>query len=127
VSSWVSIIEVWWIAWADDPGRDGPTWPETGERVWSAPRTGAIDIPHVRFATARLRISALGAGESYAAWLATDGAMSLVFRLVRRSLEEMPCPMEDEFQAGAFIPDDLGSRPVAMDNSSDNPLATKGR
>lgn len=99
-----------------------PTSPETGERLLLALCRGHVLLPELGLSLSDLAVSLLGSGESYAAWLVTGGASSLVFRLARRRPEDMPCPMIDEFRAGRLIPDDMGSRPLAMDDSAANPL-----
>ena len=101
-----------------------PTAQEAGERLRAALRARDIPAPAPRLSLPDLEISLLGVGESYAAWLASDGATSLVFRLARRAPSDMACPMIDELRAGALIPDHLGSRPLAMNESSANPLGT---
>ena len=100
----------------------GPTAPATGDRLLVALREGSVALPHARLGLDALTVSALGAGESYAAWLVTDGTHSLVFRLPRRPPEEMPTPMADEVNAARFIPEGVGSRVVAVDEGSDNGL-----
>lgn len=99
-----------------------PILPEMGERLRAALDAGTLVVPEPGFVSRRLQVWALGAGESYAAWLATDTASSLVFRIARRPPEDMPCPMADELRAAALIPDEAGSRALAMDGSGDNPL-----
>jgi aminoglycoside phosphotransferase (APT) family kinase protein len=99
-----------------------PTAPEAGARILDAIRTGGVSLPGPGLSPSLVRVSPLGLGESYAAWLVTDGAASVVIRLARRRPEDMACPMIDEFRAGPLIPDGIGSRPLAMDDSADNPL-----
>lgn len=98
-----------------------PTRPEMGERLHDALRAGAIALPAPGLVTSDLRVSLLGTGESYAAWRAGDGATSLVFRLARRPVEDMPCPMADD-RAAAFVPDGIGSRALAVDDTGENAL-----
>ena len=81
-----------------------------------------MTVPRAGLVLDRLTVSALGSGESYAAWLVVDGTHSLVFRLPRRPPEEMPTPMADEFDAARFVPAEVGSRAVAMDAGGDNAL-----
>lgn len=101
-----------------------PADPRTGAHLLDALRSRAIALPDPSLRVDDATASLLGTGESYAAWLVTDGTASLVFRLARRRPEDMPCPMIDEFRAGSLIPDDIGSRPLAMDDLADNPLGT---
>ncbi|MFT3887380.1 MAG: aminoglycoside phosphotransferase family protein [Arachnia sp.] len=101
-----------------------PTDAGTGPLLLDALRSGAIAVPDPALRPDDARATLLGTGETYAAWLVTDGAASLVFRLARRRPADMPCPMADEFLAGPLIPEDIGSRPLAMDDSADNPLRT---
>ena len=100
----------------------GPTHPGVGQRLLAALQEGSVTAPGAGLDLGRLTVSALGTGESYAAWLVADGSQSLVFRLPRRPPEEMPTPMADEFDAAPFIPEDVGSRAVAMEAGSDNGL-----
>lgn len=103
-------------------GMTDPAQPAVGQRLLTALRQGRLTVPTVELATDQLIVSALGIGESYAAWLVTDGNQSLVFRLPRRPPQEMPTPMTDEYSAAPFIPADVGSRPIAMDASRENEL-----
>lgn len=98
--------------------------PAIGLQLLEALRSRTIAVPDAAWDNSELRVSALGFGESYAAWLATDGAISVVFRLPRRAAADMPTPMTDEMAAAAFIPDDVGSRAILMDAFTDNLLGS---
>jgi aminoglycoside phosphotransferase (APT) family kinase protein len=66
----------------------------------------------------------LGQGESYAAWLVqVSGSDPVVVRIARRSLEDLPRPMAEEFAALDQVPPDLGPAPILLDQSRDSALA----
>jgi aminoglycoside phosphotransferase (APT) family kinase protein len=75
--------------------------------------------------TARdVSVRLLGQGESYAAWLVeAGGAAPVVVRIARRSLEDLPRPMADEFAALGQVPRDIGPSPILLDQSGASPLA----
>lgn len=100
-----------------DPADDA-----VGQRVVRCLRDGSVALPGTGLVREQLEATRLGTGESYVAWRLTDGDRSVVFRLPRRPPEEMPCPMADEFTAARRIPEDVGSRAVAMQENDDNPL-----
>lgn len=102
---------------------DDPTRPEVGERLLAALREGSIIVPGL-VVSAAVEVHALGAGESYAAWKVADGSQSVVVRIPRRPPEEMPTSMMEELDASALIDGSVGSRALAMDESSDNALGT---
>lgn len=99
-----------------------PTQPAVGEKLLASLQEGLLTVPNAALAPDRLSVTALGIGESYAAWLVSDGSRPFVVRMPRRPPAEMPCSMSDEFKAAQFIPRDVGSRAVAMDESSENAL-----
>lgn len=99
-----------------------PTLPEMARRLHAALSAGALPVPEPGLVASRLEVSLLGTGESYAAWLVSDGVTSWVFRVARRRVEDMPCPMEDELRAAAFVSDGIGSRAVAVEVTGDNAL-----
>lgn len=92
-----------------------------GARIEDVLRAGVLRLP-VALDPSAVRVEALGAGESYAAWLATDGRGSLVFRLPVRPVDELPRGMAVELRAAPLIPAGVGSVPLAVDESSDNAL-----
>lgn len=98
-----------------------PTRPEVGERLLAALREGSIIVPGL-VVSAAVEVRALGTGESYAAWQVVDGSQTVVVRIPRRSVEEMPTAMREEFDAAALIDGSVGSRALAMDDSPDNAL-----
>lgn len=101
-----------------------PTQAAVGERLLAAVRERSVAIPGFEDATEDVRVSLIGTGESYAAWRLADGTRSVVVRMPRRPPGEMPTPMTDEFDAAPLIDPGLGSRALAMDAGSDNPLGT---
>ena len=100
---------------------DDSTRPEVGERLLAALREGSLIVPGL-VVSAAIEVHALGAGESYAAWKVVDGPHAIVVRVPRRPPEEMPTAMKDEFDASTLIDGSVGSRALAMDDSSENAL-----
>ena len=67
-------------------------------------------------------ITLLGAGESYVAWRIGSGDQARVLRVPRRSLHEMPRSIEAEFEVLRRVPPELGTRAIALETGTDNPL-----
>lgn len=98
-----------------------PTRTAVGESLLLCLQNGTVKAPS-ELIPEQLSVSNLGVGESYAAWLVSDGLHSWVFRLPRRPADEMPCSMSDELAAAQFISEEVGARAVAMDDSCENAL-----
>ncbi|UNO43276.1 phosphotransferase [Streptomyces sp. MST-110588] len=67
----------------------------------------------------------LGRGESYTAWLLeAGGSSSLVVRVPRRPVAELPRPIGEEFAALSVVPGGTGPAPVLLEERYDNPLGS---
>ncbi|WP_243118418.1 phosphotransferase family protein [Actinomyces wuliandei] len=73
-----------------------------------------------------VRLTRLGAGESFTAWLLRpcheDGRPLRVVRVPRLPAEELPRSLRGEYEALSRVPADLGSHGVALEEDSDNAL-----
>lgn len=63
-----------------------------------------------------------GTGESYAVWSLTDGQRTYTLRIPLRPLDEMPHPMEREFQVASHISPSVGPRALYFEPDPGNPL-----
>ena len=101
------------------------TTPQTGRFLAEALTTGQLLVPGHQLAGVELIVELVGAGESYAAWLVHAPGGELLFRFPRRPPSEMPAAMADEFAALRRVPEDLGTRGIAVDDTPGNALGRR--
>jgi aminoglycoside phosphotransferase (APT) family kinase protein len=98
---------------------------ETGLDLHRALAARRITVPGHHLDRDDLSVELAGQGESYAAWLVRAGEQTVLFRFPRRPPEEMPAAMADEFAALQRVPEDLGTRGLAVDDTPDNALGRR--
>ncbi|GII24115.1 phosphotransferase family protein [Planosporangium mesophilum] len=89
---------------------------DTADRIadWVSTNRYRLGLP----APAYPRVSLIGTGESYAAWLVrVPDADPLVVRIARRPVDQLPRPMAAELAGMALVPPGLGPRPVLLEES----------
>ncbi len=84
---------------------------------WVCANAGRVGVP----SAGEPEVSLIGTGESYAAWLVrVAGADTLVVRIPRRPVDELPRPMAAEVAGLALAPPGLGPRAVLFEESAEH-------
>ncbi|SMC65972.1 phosphotransferase family protein [Kibdelosporangium aridum] len=91
---------------------------DTAQRIadWVRANTDRVGLP-----PGEPKVSLIGTGESYAAWLVrVADADPLVVRIPRRPVEQLPRPMAAEMAGLVLVPPGLGPRAVLFEESADS-------
>lgn len=97
---------------------------EEADRLAALLIAGAVPIPGHQIGDP-VRVRHLGHGATNTAWRIRSGTADFLLRIPHRSADEAPRPMVDEFAALTRVPDGVGTRGIAFDDTNDNPLGCR--
>ncbi|MEH3076694.1 MAG: phosphotransferase [Quadrisphaera sp.] len=102
---------------------------QTGRALARALSGGDLSVPGHHVQRDDLSVELVGSGESYAAWAVRPPNQApqdtVLFRFPRRPPQEQPAEMAAEFAALRQVPAHLGSRGIAMDDTTGNVLGRR--